>query len=126
MALIGITRKLSIFTDLPSNILSRNSYSHINEYFKMFIKKVQELFENRSFKNIIEKIFNNSTDIFEPVGNLNANQPFLIISDFTQAAMQQDVNIDKILQEHLLREEFEFLEQRDMLRKVDGGPKISE
>ncbi|CAG8627200.1 3952_t:CDS:2 [Funneliformis caledonium] len=211
MALIGITRKLSIFTDLPSNILSRNSYSHINvgrphtieiftqfaintltidnsviddkEYFKMFNKKVQELFENRSFKNIIEKIFNNSTDIvrtfykicFEPVGNLNANQPFLIISDFTQAVMQQDVNIDKILQglhepqlwillsifslsgrdcsifnfamiyneyanylkaymnesgskfkqklikEHLLRAEFEFLEQRDIIRKVDGG-----
>ncbi|CAG8586906.1 13111_t:CDS:2 [Funneliformis caledonium] len=119
--------RLKYSTQFAKNTLTiDNSVIDDKEYFKMFIKKVQELFENRSFKNIIEKISNNSTDIFEPVGNLNANQPFLIISDFTQAAMQQDVNIDKILQEHLLRAEFEFLEQRDILRKVDGGPKISE
>ncbi|CAB4394632.1 hypothetical protein RhiirA5_395921 [Rhizophagus irregularis] len=210
MALIGITRKLSIFTDLPSNILSRNSYSHINverpytitiftklaksiltvdnsitndkEYCKMFNKKIQELFENKSFKNIIERIFNNSTDIvrtfhkisFEPVGKMNIEQPFLIPSDFIEVAMQQEVNIDKILQdlhepqlwillaiyslsgrdcnvfnfamvyneytnyiksyikesgsrfkqklikEHLLRAEFEFLEQRAIIRKADS------
>ncbi|RIA92059.1 origin recognition complex subunit 4 C-terminus-domain-containing protein [Glomus cerebriforme] len=210
MALIGITRKLSIFTDLPSNILSRNSYSHINverpytievftqlaksvltidnsitndkKYCEMFNKKVQELFENKSFKNIIEKIFNNATDIirtfqkicFEPVGKMNMKHPFLILDDFTEAVVQQDVKIDKILQElhepqlwillaihslggrdcntfnfamvyneytnyiksyikesgskfkqklikeHLLRAEFEFLEQRAIIRKADG------
>ncbi|RIB09903.1 origin recognition complex subunit 4 C-terminus-domain-containing protein [Gigaspora rosea] len=90
ISVIGITRKANVFNELAQNILSRNSYCHIDidrpcnfesfaeiirnclmineaifddiEYSQEFNEKIEELFDYESFYNLINQTFNYSTD----------------------------------------------------------------
>ncbi|CAG8532482.1 5630_t:CDS:2 [Diversispora eburnea] len=124
ISVIGITRNVNVFNELAQNILSRNSHCHIDidrlenidlftevaklvlnlnedviedrEYCKLFNEKIEEMFNQESFKTIIYQIFNTSTD-FIRFDKLSINSPFLLLDDLKQSVMDLSVNIERVL-----------------------------
>ncbi|CAG8566606.1 10867_t:CDS:2, partial [Cetraspora pellucida] len=133
ISIIGITRKASVFNELAQNILSRNSYCHIDidrpcnienfieivknclminetivddaEYCQTFNEKIEELFDDETFYNLVIQTFNFSTDFirsffkicFDAVCKLTTDSPFLLPEYFSISTLQDCGSMDIIL-----------------------------
>ncbi|CAG8662600.1 123_t:CDS:2, partial [Dentiscutata heterogama] len=113
ISVIGITRKavyrpctIENFAEIIKNCLMIDETIVDNtEYCHEFNEKIEELFDDESFYNLISQTFNFSTDIirsfykicFDAVCKLTVDSPFLSPEDFSISTLQDCGNIDTVL-----------------------------